>query len=91
MAFQCQICYNLCLYSNIDLSETVVLSFCCGVGKIFNAGHLYGLEKFWAFLKYSKRNVVINWKIQGWLNKFQRMEDFRGMVGVFIVGLFQPS
>jgi len=43
-------------------------------------GHLYGLEKFWAFLKYSKRNVVINWKIQGWLNKFQRMEDFRGAV-----------
>jgi hypothetical protein len=57
------------------LEEEIVLFAMC-------LGHLYGLEKFWAFLKYSKRNVVINWKIQGWLNKFQRMEDFRGAVSL---------
>jgi len=44
------------------------------------AGHLYGLEKFWAFLKYSGREVPINWKIKSWLSKFMRLEDFRGTV-----------
>jgi len=44
------------------------------------AGHLYGLEKFWAFLKYSRREVPINWKIKSWLSKFMRLEDFRGTV-----------
>jgi len=43
-----------------------------------SAGYLYGLEKFWAFLKYSKREVPINWKIKNWLSKFIRLEDFRG-------------
>jgi len=42
------------------------------------AGHLYGLEKFWAFLKYSRREVPINWQIKTWLSKFMRLEDFRG-------------
>jgi len=44
----------------------------------YDAGHLYGLEKFWAFLYYSKRDVPIDWRIRGWLNKFKRLEDFRG-------------
>jgi len=43
-----------------------------------HAGHLYGLEKFWAFLKYSRREVPINWQIKTWLSKFMRLEDFRG-------------
>jgi len=41
------------------------------------AAQLYGLEKFWAFLKYSRRNVVVDPKLQNWLSKYQRLEDFR--------------
>jgi len=40
-------------------------------------GQLYGLEKYWAFLKYSRRNVNVNGKLQQWLAKYQRLEDFR--------------
>lgn len=41
-------------------------------------GQLYGLEKFWAFLKYSKtKNMEIDPKLQVHLSKFKRLEDFR--------------
>lgn len=41
-------------------------------------GQLYGLEKFWAFLKYSKaKNLDIDSKLQEYLSKFRRLEDFR--------------
>lgn len=41
-------------------------------------GQLYGLEKFWAFLKYSKaKNMDIDPKLQEYLSKFKRLEDFR--------------
>jgi len=40
-------------------------------------GQLYGLEKFWAFLKYSRRNVNVDPKLKQWLSKYQRLEDFR--------------
>lgn len=44
----------------------------------FPAGQLYGLEKFWAFLKYSKaKNLDIDPKLQEYLGKFRRLEDFR--------------
>jgi len=43
----------------------------------YENGQLYGLEKFWAFLKYSRRNVVVDPKLQNWLSKYQRLEDFR--------------
>uniref|UniRef100_A0A8C6Z6I2 La ribonucleoprotein 1, translational regulator n=1 Tax=Nothoprocta perdicaria TaxID=30464 RepID=A0A8C6Z6I2_NOTPE len=46
--------------------------------KDYEAGQLYGLEKFWAFLKYSKaKNLDINSKLQEYLSKFKRLEDFR--------------
>ncbi|XP_048884287.1 la-related protein 1-like isoform X2 [Brienomyrus brachyistius] len=46
--------------------------------KDYEAGQLYGLEKFWAFLKYSKaKNLVIDPKLQVYLRKFKRLEDFR--------------
>ena len=41
------------------------------------SGQLYGMEKFWAFLKYSRRNVNVDPKLRQWLAKFQRLEDFR--------------
>ena len=41
------------------------------------AGQLYGLEKFWAFLKYSRRSVDINPKLKESLSKFKRLADFR--------------
>ena len=41
------------------------------------AGQLYGLEKFWAFLKYSRRNVNVDPKLRQWLANYQRLEDFR--------------
>lgn len=41
-------------------------------------GQLYGLEKFWAFLKYSKaKTLEIDPKLQECLSKFKRLEDFR--------------
>ncbi|XP_041358843.1 la-related protein 1B-like isoform X2 [Gigantopelta aegis] len=43
----------------------------------YESGQLYGLEKFWAFLKYSRRKVDIDPKLQSWLSKFKRLEDFR--------------
>uniref|UniRef100_A0A671KM57 Uncharacterized protein n=1 Tax=Sinocyclocheilus anshuiensis TaxID=1608454 RepID=A0A671KM57_9TELE len=46
--------------------------------KDYEAGQLYGLEKFWAFLKYSKtKNMEIDPKLQEHLSKFKRLEDFR--------------
>lgn len=44
----------------------------------YEAGQLYGLEKFWAYLKYSKaKNLDIDPKLQEYLGKFKRLEDFR--------------
>lgn len=40
-------------------------------------GHLYGLEKFWAFLKYSGRKIVVHQKIRALLEKYQTLDDFR--------------
>ena len=38
---------------------------------------MYGLEKFWAFLKYSRRKTKINSKLDEILKKYKRLEDFR--------------
>lgn len=47
------------------------------------AGQLYGLEKFWAFLKYSKiKNQPIEPKLQEHLSQFKNLEDFRVVVSV---------
>ena len=44
-------------------------------------GQLYGLEKFWAFLKYSKmKNQPIDPKLQEHLSQFKNLEDFRVVV-----------
>ncbi|RXM94172.1 La-related protein 1 [Acipenser ruthenus] len=46
--------------------------------KDYESGQLYGLEKFWAFLKYSKtKTLEIDPKLQEYLSKFKRLEDFR--------------
>lgn len=45
---------------------------------LLSSGQLYGLEKFWAFLKYSKaKTLEIDPKLQIYLSKFKRLEDFR--------------
>lgn len=45
---------------------------------LVSPGQLYGLEKFWAFLKYSKaKSLEIDPKLQIYLSKFKRLEDFR--------------
>lgn len=45
---------------------------------LVSSGQLYGLEKFWAFLKYSKaKSLEIDPKLQIYLSKFKRLEDFR--------------
>lgn len=50
-----------------------LLFFC-----LVSSGQLYGLEKFWAFLKYSKaKTLEIDPKLQECLSKFKRLEDFR--------------
>lgn len=41
-------------------------------------GQLYGLEKFWAYLKYSQsKTQSIDPKLQEYLCSFKRLEDFR--------------
>ena len=52
-------------------------------------GQLYGLEKFWAFLKYSRCKVTIDKRLKQLLSKYKRLEDFR--VEVRIRGLLQLS
>ncbi|CAF4244097.1 unnamed protein product, partial [Rotaria sordida] len=41
------------------------------------AGQLYGLEKFWAFLKYSRQKPKINPKLEEILKNYKNLEDFR--------------
>ncbi|CAF1332894.1 unnamed protein product [Rotaria sordida] len=41
------------------------------------AGQLYGLEKFWAFLKYSRQKPKINRKLEEILKNYKNLEDFR--------------
>jgi hypothetical protein len=43
----------------------------------YEAGQLYGLEKFWAFLKYSRQKPKINPKLEEILKNYKRLEDFR--------------
>ncbi len=38
---------------------------------------MYGLEKFWAFLKYSRQKPKIKPKLEEILKKYKRLEDFR--------------
>lgn len=42
-------------------------------------GQLYGIEKFWAFLKYYKNSdqLEVGDKLQGYLNRFKTIDDFR--------------
>ena len=42
-----------------------------------SVGQLYGLEKFWAFLKYSRRKPKVSLKLEEILKNFKRLEDFR--------------
>lgn len=67
---------------------------------LLSSGQLYGLEKFWAFLKYSKaKNLEIDPKLQEFLSKFKRLEDFRidvssiflGVCKRWLVGIFDPE
>lgn len=54
----------------------------CGV----YIGQLYGLEKFWAFLKYAKvKNQPIDPKLQEYLSKFKSIDDFRVDVSIGII------
>ena len=45
----------------------------------YETGQLYGLEKFWAFLKYYKNGtkLSVDPKLQEYLSKFKTIEDFR--------------
>jgi la-related protein 1 len=45
--------------------------------KDYEDGQLYGLEKFWAFLKYSRKRPEITPKLNNALKKYKRLEDFR--------------
>ena len=49
--------------------------------KDYNAGHLYGLEKFWALLHYGKKRPNLDPRIAELLQKFRKIEDFRVNVG----------
>lgn len=64
--------------------------FCSKHSSIFKCyfffiGQLYGLEKFWAFLKYYKRSgeLQIDAKLQDFLSNFKNIEDFRVVEVIF--------
>lgn len=38
---------------------------------------MYGLEKFWAFLKYSRSKPKVNQKLEEILRNYKCLEDFR--------------
>ncbi|ESN90780.1 hypothetical protein HELRODRAFT_182607 [Helobdella robusta] len=50
---------------------------CLSTSSDYQSGQLYGLEKFWAFFKYSRKHVLVNDRLREWLSKYQRLEDFR--------------
>lgn len=58
---------------------TVLVLFHWCLTSLYNivTGQLYGLEKFWAFLKYSRKHVDVDPKLKQWLSKYKRLEDFR--------------
>lgn len=68
----------------LNLLRMYIISLCSLNQFVFNffAGQLYGLEKFWAFLKYSRKQVDVDPKLREWLSKYKRLEDFR--VEVFL-------
>merc|ERR1711894_390328 len=45
----------------------------------YKLGQLYGLEKFWAFLKYSKQQneIIIEPTLKDALARYKTLEDFR--------------
>uniref|UniRef100_A0A8C6QVH8 La-related protein 1B n=1 Tax=Nannospalax galili TaxID=1026970 RepID=A0A8C6QVH8_NANGA len=46
--------------------------------KDYESGQLYGLEKFWAYLKYSQsKTQSVDPKLQEYLCSFKKLEDFR--------------
>ena len=45
--------------------------------KDYDEGQLYGLEKFWAYLKYSRKRPDIEPRLSEILSKYKRLEDFR--------------
>lgn len=52
-------------------------------------GQLYGLEKFWAYLKYSQsKTQSVDPKLQEYLCSFKRLEDFRVDVSFKSFSLF---
>lgn len=55
------------------MHETFLTTF------LSHSGQLYGLEKFWAFMKYYKNSdqLEVSEKLQGYLNQFVTIEDFR--------------
>lgn len=46
----------------------------------FDVGHLYGLEKFWAFLKFSNCKEPYHPAIAAWLSNYRTLEDFHAKV-----------
>lgn len=46
---------------------------------LFLKGQLYGLEKFWAFLKYYKQSdkLEVHPQLKEWLKNYTKLEDFR--------------
>jgi RNase P/RNase MRP subunit p30 len=49
------------------------------MSSIYFLGQLYGLEKFWAFLKYYKNSskLPVEDKLKEFLSNFKSIEDFR--------------
>lgn len=57
------------MFANININKLID----------YLTGQLYGLEKFWAFLKYYKHSdqLHVDSKLKEYLSKFQSIEDFR--------------
>lgn len=73
--------FDVSLWLSFPLSDSpdpLGLTFFFAFFCLLSSGQLYGLEKFWAYLKYSKtKTLEIDPKLQEYLSKFKRLEDFR--------------
>lgn len=61
------------------IRRDILNDFQTEVLKDYHTGHTYGLEKFWAFLKYrkDKRNIYIRPELSDLLRQFNCLQDFR--------------
>ena len=62
-----------------DLGHIINISNYLSILKDAESGQMYGLEKFWAFMKYYKHSAElhVDKKLRALLEPFKKIEDFK--------------